>query len=163
MSPGNWWADKLGGAPARPAPTVNNPAPRIPTGGFQPPVPFGAQFAPQGNLPPAPEPVDPGPTINEHGEISVTENIGRWKGSREGLKETATCPSCGSIRYFSRQSAQTGKVSASGQTVYPAPECFECGYPREQGSLGAVAKVVGGGNASRQGAMPAFNGFAPAT
>lgn len=75
-----------------------------------------------------------------------------WGGTRAGQADEATCPSCGSFRFMSRQSPETGKITSSGQTVYPAPECFECGYPKHQGSLGAAAKPIGGSSPSRQDA-----------
>lgn len=147
----NWWANKLG-APAAAPRAPQYEVPRAPTG-FQPPPPFGAP--PGYQQPAAPE----APPVNAAGEVEAGYAIRAWSGTRDAQADQASCPSCGSFRFMSRQSPETAKITSSGQTVYPAPECFECGYPKHQGSLGAAAKPIGGTAPSRQGAMPEFTGL----
>jgi hypothetical protein len=80
--------------------------------------------------------------------------IWQWQG-KEGAAETArigTCPNCHSTNYFARSSGTVINTN-NGTSAAPAPECFECGYPRQQGALGQ-AHVEGPAMASRQGASP---------
>lgn len=85
-------------------------------------------------------------------------NWRRWGGDmRAGAGETArigNCPECGSNQYFSRSNGDGGHMMSNGVMAYPKPECFACGYPRQQGAIGTGAKIVGGAIASRQGAAP---------
>jgi hypothetical protein len=119
----------------------------------------GSQYAP-----PSPPPVG-GIQTSEWRPKSAAENpqnvsdvlpIWHWGGDpRGGAGETqriGACPHCGSNNYFSR-SQGTVLNSSSGQMVPPAPECWECGYPRTQGALGS-AHIEGPAQASRQGASP---------
>jgi hypothetical protein len=58
--------------------------------------------------------------------------------------QTGNCPSCGGARFFSRSNAEGagigtgGVMNRDGQKVYPTPECFDCGYPRHQGTIGVA-------------------------
>ncbi len=142
---GNWWANKLGTAP-RPAPRSPQyePAPRTPTG-FQPPAPFGSQ---QQQYDYQPEQQTP---VNEKGEVEAGYAMRAWQGT-QAAQDGGTCPACGSFRFMSRMGPETGKINSQGQMVYPSPECFECGYPKNQGSLGAAAKPIGGAAPARQDA-----------
>jgi hypothetical protein len=146
---GNWWADKLGATPAAPAPrefgqqlpqAVHHYAERI-GAPVADPLPAQQQL-PIDNYEP-PEPGDP---------YAHRKNIWKWRGNLQGgAKETAVlgnCPACGSARYFSRQCPETAKTTQNG-TFYPAPECFECGYPRQQGTL-STSTITAGATVARQ-------------
>lgn len=105
------------------------------------------QGIPQPPLEPLGEPMGP------NGEIPAGDAMRMWQG-KEGAQETArtgNCPECGSTLYFSRSS---GKVTTAHGVVTPAPECFECGYPRQQGTIDAVVSTDGSApQPSRQGKM----------
>lgn len=78
-------------------------------------------------------------------KMSEVWPLWKWRGNpRGGARDTAqlgNCPNCHGTRYFSRVGPDgSGRVTRSdGVTMDPAPECFECGYPRNQGSLGVPA------------------------
>jgi hypothetical protein len=81
--------------------------------------------------------------------------IWQWQG-KEGAAETArigNCPSCGSTNFFSRSSGTVINTN-SGTAASPAPECFECGYPRNQGIIAGTASTSDPAMAARQGAAP---------
>ena len=88
--------------------------------------------------------------------VSDVLPIWQWQGSAKGgageTQRVGACPECGSNNYFSRSSGAVFNIN-SGKQVMPAPECFECGYPRQQGALGQ-AHVEGPAMAARQGASP---------
>jgi hypothetical protein len=157
-----WWADKLNGdnqAPLRPSPYA------VPAGqatqappGYYPPQPFGAPNQQQGYLPPQPQVEQPFvPNTVDPTKVGEVIPIWHWTGNQSGgAGETATvgnCPSCGSTRYFSRRNGG-GQMNKDGQIVPPAPECFECGYPKEQGNLGMPTQLTGATAPSRQGDTP---------
>lgn len=67
--------------------------------------------------------------------MHVGDAITRWRGG-DGARDGMSCPNCqakgkpGRLM-FSRtkgQGASLGKINQHGQTVAPAPMCFECGY-----------------------------------
>jgi ribosomal protein L37E len=150
-----WWDNKLGGRPAGPV-----QSPLLPRGvGVQAPPPVYPGTQPYQQVQPYQQPYQP--TAEELGYDPATEipagvAMRTWKGDPSGgAKETATlgsCPQCGSPRYFSRSSEAKYSMSV-GAMVSPTPECFECGYPRQQGTLGVGAKTQGSAKAARQGAM----------
>lgn len=123
----NWWDKKLGTPASRPAvhqqTSYQGYDPRL-LPGRQPPVP---QYQP----PPEGEVV----TDPNH-EFHIGDVLGQWRGNVEGgLGETQTtgdCPGCGSTRFFSRR---VGGVTTKNGVIYPRPECMDCGYPNEQGTL----------------------------
>lgn len=137
----NWWGNKLGA-----------PAPRqdyAPQQQRSPQDYLAQQQQQQQAAPQQPqqyEPPDPG---DPHGH---QKGMWNWQGNpRGGLGETIStgnCPNCNSNKYFSRR--DTGGVTTSNGVVYPSPECFECGYPRIQGSLGTPAAMGSGVEAARQ-------------
>jgi hypothetical protein len=99
---------------------------------------------------------DQGPPVDENGMVYYLDAVKAYKGTRQLREEnahTGNCPGCGSYRYFSRRSE--GKTTQNG-FVEPRPQCFECGYPNEQGALGISAKAVGSAMPSRQGASPSM-------
>jgi hypothetical protein len=153
-----WWDSKLGRGPAAPV-----QSPLLPRGvGVQAP-PAQAPYAPAQAPYAAPQQVPGGyiPTTEELGydpNVNIPAGVAMrsWRGDpMGGAKETDTlgsCPQCGSPRFFSRSSE--AKYSQSvGAMVSPTPECFECGYPRQQGTLGVGAKTIGAAAPARQGAM----------
>jgi hypothetical protein len=152
----NWWGNKLTGAPTAPArPAAYDPAPRPPQG-YQPPAPFGGQQQPQAPAPPPQSyaPPDPG---DPNGHL---RNVWNYQGNpRGGAGETATlgsCPDCGSARFFSRTNAGGVMNANTGMTVYPSPECADCGYPNQQGVLaGSAGKVTGPASPARAAETPA--------
>lgn len=120
----DWWAKKLGIAPA---PVKSTPdtwnVPR-----HQPPTPAYERPPQQQYIPPADN--DPIPT-DENGQIHFMDAAIRWKGGDATKKEHGICPNCGSRNYFSRSQGQgrrIGLINRSGQKCQPAPICFECGY-----------------------------------
>lgn len=141
----NWWANKL--APTAPPPQrAYDPSPRQPAQVNFP--------QPQYRQPAPPEEQEWQPNTQDPSKVGEVLPIWHWKGNpRGGAAETQGCPACGSPRFFSRQ--QTGGVSTSQGVVYPRPECFECGYPNEQGTLGVPASVTAGAIQARQGESPA--------
>lgn len=97
-----------------------------------------------------------GPPVDENGMVYYLDAVKAYKGTRQLREEnakTGDCPNCGSYRYFSR--ASEGKTTQNG-FVPPRAQCFECGYPNEQGALGISAKAVGSALPSRQGAAPSM-------
>jgi hypothetical protein len=46
----------------------------------------------------------------------------------------------------------------TGQTVYPSPECMDCGYPNQQGVLAGQASASGPAQMAKQGEAPAPTG-----
>ena len=136
----SWWGNKLGTPTQRPQ---QNPVPQQ-----RSPQDYLAQHqqqqvqAPQQPYTP-PDPGDP---------YGHQKGIWNWQGNlKGGLGETLStgaCPECGSNQYFSR--AGSGGVTTPNGVVYPAPECFECGYPRLQGNLGVPVSVQGQVMSSRQ-------------
>lgn len=159
----SWWEKKLSGStPARP-PMRPMPAPRVDPSNFPQGVGQDHDRALQDYLrrqpqPPVQEdydnyqPPDPGDPHGYH------KNMWRWQGNpRGGAGDSAgVCPNCGSPRYFSRQRSDLGSggVMTTAGVVYPAPECFECGYPKLQGSIG-IASSGGSAKPARQGTAPA--------
>lgn len=91
--------------------------------------------------------------------VSDVLPIWHWQGNPQGgAKDSATlgnCPHCGSTNYFSRAAGGAVVNTSTGQMVAPTPECFECGYPRQQGALGQ-AHIEGPAMAARQGEKPSF-------
>lgn len=164
-----WWDDKLNGgnqAPLRPSPYAAPPQPVQPPqapAGYYPPQPFGAPNQQQGYLPPQPPQPQPFvPNTVDPTKVGEVLPIWHWQGNQNGgAGETATvgnCPDCGSTRYFSRRNA--GRMNKDGVMVAPAPECFECGYPRQQGNIDVSATVVGAARGSRQGDTPPLGSLA---
>lgn len=141
----NWWGNKLGTpAPPRQGNYPPSAAPR----GFQPPPPVGA---PQEQRYQESPPEDNG---LKPGEMTAGQAMREWKGTA-AAQNTGNCPHCNSPRYFERR---TGGVTTSNGVVYPKGECFECGYPNEQGQLGSdVSQVIGGASSARQGDMLPMN------
>ena len=144
-----------------PAAPTAQPRSSAPYPGYQPPPPVGAPPPPYGyqqqqqqQAPPPVEedyrPPDPG---DPNGHL---RNVWKWQGNpRGGAGETArtgNCPSCGSPRYFSLQTPETGKMDREGRMVYPSPECSDCGYPKQQGAL--AASTVSGQAPARQAEAP---------
>ena len=118
VSNANWYARKLQqqseGAPA-PASTPMTPAmpPSLPPS--LPPT-QAPQHAPVQHQQQAP--------IDPNGDETVFQAAARWKGG-EGMKETATCPRCGSAHIFSRSKQS---ITGPGGVATPAPHCFTCGW-----------------------------------
>jgi len=146
------WGKKLGTAPAAPRPSNN-----LPRGVGVQTSQFVVATTPGGAPQPYPGQVgDPAELGYDPGvHIPAGEAMRSWRGDPSGgARETATlgnCPQCHSPRYFSR--SQEAKMMANGQMAVPIPECFECGYPRQQGTLGIGAKTQGAVRGARQGAM----------
>lgn len=162
----SFWGEKLGTAPPPPPRQVVNPN-YVPRGmdatdqGMQRAVNDyvsrlpGQTMAPQQYQQQVPVAMQqqwqPNPQGDKVGDVLP---IWQWQG-KEGAAETAktgNCPNCNSTNYFSRSSGSVINTQ-SGTQATPAPECFECGYPRQQGALG-MAHVEGPAMASRQGATP---------
>jgi hypothetical protein len=111
----------------------------------------GQTMAPPGTPPPLyqqqqyqADPLDP------TGDFKMA--VRNWQGG-QGRKETETyggCPACGSNNFFSRSTDLNGMPLR----IAPAPECWECGYPRGQGVLAGAAAQQGPAQASRQGSNP---------
>jgi hypothetical protein len=147
-----WWADKIGapgpGVPRRPAaPLTGTPLP--PPYGVTP----GGFPAPQEQPPPMPEMYEAPDPTDPHGHH---RNWFRWRGNPKGgareTQITGNCPQCNSVRYFSRAGAG---VTTSNGVVQPRPECFDCGYPNQQGEIsGAIVTVQGGARPARQDEAP---------
>lgn len=171
----SWWEKKLGGGPQPPPAPPPRPSPYqhlLPQGMGQdqdrvvqnylarqqgPWAPQQPAQPQQGEVPqvgpnelavPAPQgymPIDGDP--NEY-----HRRMWGWTGNpRGGARETQTtgnCPSCGSPRFFSRSNAMVTNTN-TGMACPPKPQCFECGYPNEQGTLSA-STVVPGVKGSRQ-------------
>lgn len=159
----SYWGKKLGAPPPPPPPqpryapndlprgmgqdiqrAVNDYVARLP----------GTQYAPQVQQPQ--QQWQPKSAAENPKDVADVLPIWHWQGDqRAGAGETAkmgACPNCGSNNYFSRS---TGSVinTQSGQSAAPAPECFECGFPRQQGALGS-AHIEGPSMAARQGQSP---------
>ena len=170
--PNNYWAKKLGPPPAPPpAPPQPRYGPDVlPRGMGSDPQSVqravnhyvstlpGQQFSPQVAAPiqqPQPQWQPKSPAENPTNVADVLP-IWQWQGDQRGgageTVRTGACPACHSNNYFSRSSGSVINVN-SGQSAAPAPECFDCGYPREQGGLGS-AHVEGPAMAARQGATP---------
>ena len=147
-----WWDQKL----------------QIPPGQRQAYAPPSPQYQPQQGYqqpaqqqpPPAPaedpaqyEPPTPGDPHGYH--TGTAKKMWAWKGNPQGgareTEVTGNCPSCGSPRFFSRSGA--GVTTRNG-VVQPSPECFECGYPRQQGDYGAPSAVASAGAARQKEAPP---------
>lgn len=160
----SFWGEKLGSAPP-PAPrqvinpnyvprgmdptdagvqrAVNDYVSRMPGRQMAPPVVQPSQFT---QPPPGyqPDPLDP--------DAEFKMAVRTWQGG-QGRKETETygsCPACGSNNFFSRSTDGNGVPLR----MAPAPECWECGYPRGQGVLAGAAAQQGPAMASRQGSNP---------
>lgn len=91
-----------------------------------------------------PDPLDP--------DAQFKMAVRTWQGG-PGKQETArvgSCPQCGSNNFFSRSTDQNGMPLR----MPPAPECWECGYPRGQGVLAGTAATEGPRMAARQGQNP---------
>lgn len=150
----SFWAKKLGPGAGEQQRGISPqrssiPAHLLPQGLSRPQQPSYAPAMPQ---PPAAPYEGWQPSADPHwvGEMLP---IWQWQGNpRGGAAETELCPDCGSSNYFSR--ASEAKINQYGQRVLPAPECFNCGYPRQQLALGPAA-VSGAAQASRQGQAPA--------
>lgn len=150
----DWWAKKLGPATA---PRPSQYAPIAPAGlGQNQDRAVGDYMQRAGVYQPPPEQLSE-PQFNPgdpNAEISAGDAMRMWQG-KEGAKETAktgNCPECGSHRYFSRSQGSVTN-SNTGTVVAPRGECFECGYPNQQGSVDAVVKVVGDTRQAQQGRM----------
>lgn len=93
---------------------------------------------------------------NDPTKVSEVLPIWQWQGNpRGGAKETAelgSCPNCGSPRFFSRSNGNS--VTTNHGVFYPAPECYDCGYPREQGILAGSAAKSGPAQAARGADAP---------
>ena len=167
----SFWGNKLGAPapPAQPQPrygpdvlprgvggdsqsmqrAVNDYVSRLPGSTYAPPASVGVQQQ---------QTWQPKSAAENPTNVADVLPIWQWSGDpRGGAGETAkigACPNCHSNNYFSRS---TGSVvnTQSGQMVAPAPECFECGYPRTQGGLSGASNTTGPAMAARQGATPA--------
>lgn len=108
---------------------MDNRGQAAPTAPYQPPPPPEQEWQPNTNDP------------TKVGEVLP---IWQWKGDQrkgaasEGL---GPCPGCGGPRYV--QGKTGGHMMRDGQTAYPAPTCFDCGYPNEQGVLAGAATASG--------------------
>jgi hypothetical protein len=113
----NWFAQKLGTAPAPAQPT---PAPAA-----------QAQARPvQHQQPQTQEPVDPEDDPNAPSVTNLLRNEQHAERASKARKyETDRCPGCGSANYFSRNFIEGG-VARRGPA--PTPQCFDCGYPTIQ-------------------------------
>lgn len=102
------------------------------------------QFPQQQQYQYQPDPLDP------DGPLKLA--IRTWQGGpgRQETERVGACPQCGSNNFFSRSTDQNGQPLR----MAPAPECWECGYPRGQGVLAGAAATQGPAQASRQGANP---------
>lgn len=121
---------------------VNDYVSRLPGQQMAPPTMQPSQFQQQQQY--QPDPLDP------TGDFKMA--VRSWQGGA-GAQETArtgACPACGSNNFFSRSTDQNGQPLR----MAPAPECWECGYPRGQGVLAGTAAQQGPAMASRQGANP---------
>lgn len=147
-----WWANKVGAPAQRQAPQRPPVAP--PQGGYPvaPPTQYQQQAPPQEQQEFAPNTTDPT-------KVSDVLPIWQWQGNERGglgeSRKVGNCPSCNSPRFFSRANGAGVLNHNTGQTYYPQPECADCGYPREQGSLGVASSTVGASLPARQGAAPA--------
>lgn len=121
----DWWARKLGRAPAGPA---TPPAPQRPGNGLTGPAPvpltaagIQAQMWQDQQNHGAPE------VMIEDASVPGGQRLNwrAWTGGRAHREETATCPQCGSTNYFSRRSES--RVTQNGVAA-PAPQCFNCSY-----------------------------------
>lgn len=134
----SWWANKLGTSQTPPRQSPFAPAPQQTVA-----APVWPQQPQQ--QPPAPQeefvPNEQNPT-----KVSEVLPIWQWKGNPRGAAGdvTGNCPGCGSPRFFSRRS---GAITTANGVVYPAPECADCGYPRDQGEIGIPSQVLDGGKA----------------
>lgn len=141
-----FWEKTLGPAPGQPAAFDPN-MPGRPQ--YQPPAYQNPSQQAQGGPAPAPQ-AGPGQTQQAYQPPAPGDPYGHkdhlfeWAGNpKGGAGETASvgnCPNCDSPRFFSRRNSEGGGLTGGGVTtqngvVYPAPECFECGYPRLQGVL----------------------------
>lgn len=158
----SFWGEKLGPAPPPPAQPRYNPN-YVPRGmgsddqsmqravnDYVSRLP-GQQMNPQ--QPPAPQQqqqqYQPDP-LDPTGDFKMA--VRSWQGGqgRQETERTGTCPACGSNNFFSRSTDGNGMPLR----MAPAPECWECGYPRGQGVLAGAAAKQGPAMASRQGANP---------
>jgi hypothetical protein len=162
---GSFWGEKLGTAPPPPPRQVFNPN-YVPRGmgsddqsmqravnDYVSRLP-GQQMNPQPPPPAAMQGAQWQANSTNPTHVSDVLPIWQWQG-KEGAAETArigVCPHCGSTNYFSRSSGTVINTN-SGTSAAPAPECFECGYPRTQGVLGS-AHIEGPSLAARQGSSP---------
>lgn len=110
----DWWARKLGNAPAA--------APQQPS---YPQYPTTQQ--------PSHRPPPMGGGDTQHIQVTkdnVVELAGRWQGGQGTKTETQRCPSCGSGDYFSRANVSGSRTinTNSGVAAHAAPHCFDCGY-----------------------------------
>lgn len=125
----DWYAKKLGGGAA--PPQRSDPTPRF--------TPMPGQSAPP-RRPPTPEqPYEEDEDVPE-GHIRVGNAITKWRGGA-GNKDATSCPECGSSNYFTRTNREGGGRWSSDR--YPAPHCFDCGFPIVQ--IGSVGGELGGG------------------
>jgi len=154
------WGKKLGGQPAPP------PSPPSPYGPAVLPRGMGVnhgdvidhymasrgQVAPQDpyrtvvtQAPQEWQPVTDG-SASKVGEVLP---IWQWQGDPRGAasEHLGGCPHCGGPRYI--QGKTGGRMMKDGSMAYPAPTCFDCGYPNEQGILAGAATTSGPAMAAR--------------
>ena len=164
------WGKKLGGAPSAPAPAPN---PNLPRGmgvdhgrvidhymENRQPAPGGYQQPWQQGQPPPPAPppetyTPPDPKDPMGHMRNVWTFQGNFKdGAAKESSAMGNCPSCGSARFFSRANGGWSVTTDHG-IFYPAPECIDCGYPREQGMVAGASVTSAPAMASRSaGAAP---------
>lgn len=156
----NWWGNKLNAPAAPAAPPVYDPsyrqAPPPAPGGYQPPQPFGAPPQQQQQYEQPPQPYTPPDPGDPNGHLKrVWEYRGNPRGGAGDTMTLGDCPSCGSARYMSRSNTGGVMNSNTGQTVYPSPECADCGYPNQQGALAGSASATGPAMRAMQTEAPA--------
>ncbi len=116
MSTSDWWARKLGAAPAQGQPAA--PRPYTP----QPPP---SQQAPPRYFPPPPQ--DPDEEQEEEGGLHRGDPESWSRASKAAKEEKGTCPECGSGNYFDATYKKKGSSNS---------HCFDCGYPIIQSGSG---------------------------
>lgn len=116
----NWWASKLGNAPApaqRPQstpPTYATPPIRIAREVVPPPAYSQPTHVLTRQEPPQEPPVD------ANGQVHIIDAVRRWKGTKDA-QAIDSCPSCGSPHVFA---IRRGGVNGNS----PAPRCTACGW-----------------------------------
>lgn len=135
MSNADWYARKLGQpqAPRREAtPPVQQPVHAQPVQYAQPPVPHPAdpQFQAQ-------ERFDQWENMDRDQRFQHVLNNVPPEGP--GTRDAQRCPECGGELLFSQRNSAGLRTT----NVYPAPHCFNCGWPMVQ--AGSIGGELGGG------------------
>lgn len=121
----DWWARKLGRAPAQgnyPGPAAGpSYGPTGPPVTVQTPAGIQAQMWEERQTNGAP----PVMVADDNAPGGQRLNWRAWAGGRGTREETGNCPNCGSTNFFTRKSES--KVTQNGMAS-PAPQCFECSY-----------------------------------